>query len=140
MFDIYTIFTPGRSSGTHCTGAWVGFGDGLDLIRGPSTLLRIAKYLYLTKNEVRWVIEYMFEDERGDLCYWFGSDNLESLGTLRWMYEINFLERGHFEERGNAKKIRERITRSGGCESVCRLVILSREYFFHFLNTPFICV
>jgi len=50
MFDNYTIFTPGKSSGTHCIGGWVGFGAGLDSIPGPSTLLKIAKYLYFTKN------------------------------------------------------------------------------------------
>jgi hypothetical protein len=55
------------------------------------------------------VIEYLFEEERGDLCYWFGSDNLESLVTLRWMHEMNLLQSGHFEERGNARKILERI-------------------------------
>jgi len=38
-----------------------------------------------------------------DLCYWLGSDNLERLITLRRMHEMNLLERGHFEERENAR-------------------------------------
>lgn len=53
----------------------------------------------------------MFEDERGDLCYWFGSDYLERLVTLCWMHVMNLLESGHFEEKGSARKIVERIIR-----------------------------
>jgi len=45
----------------------------------------------------------LFEDERGDLCFWFDSDNLERLVTLRWMHEMNLLESDHFEGRGNAR-------------------------------------
>jgi hypothetical protein len=51
----------------------------------------------------------LFEDERGDLCYWFGSDNLERLVTLRWMHKMNLLKSGHFEEREYARKILERV-------------------------------
>jgi len=51
----------------------------------------------------------LFENERGDLCYWLGSDNLERLTMLRCVHEMNLLECGHFEERGNARKILEQI-------------------------------
>jgi hypothetical protein len=61
----------------------------------------------------------LFEDERGDLCYWFGSDNLERLVTLRWIHDMNLFKSGRFEDRGKCEEnIRTDTTcRIGACES-----------------------